>query len=119
MRVRLFGLVAAAGIGAVPLQGVRAQTTPATPPAAECTGTPDPYKNYACLDTYLGTDVFGRLYNYYRLEWGESAPPADPDAPPGRRANWDPAPETTPPMPFTDWPYGGYHRPWGNPHRFR
>ena len=107
MRVRLFGLVAAAGIGAVPLQGVRAQTTPATPPAAECTGTPDPYRNYACLDTYLGTDVFGRLYNYYRLEWGESAPPADPDAPPGRRANWDPAPEATPPMPFTDWPYGG------------
>ncbi|MGD0107326.1 MAG: outer membrane beta-barrel protein [Rhodopila sp.] len=88
----------------------KAQTPPAAAPAtppATCTGTPDPYKNYACLDTYLGTGVFDRFYNYYRLEWGESGPPADPNAPPGRKAGWDPAPETTPPMPFTDWPYGG------------
>lgn len=27
--------------------------------------------------------------------------------PPGPCANWVPAPETTPRMPFTDWPYGG------------
>jgi hypothetical protein len=86
-----------------------APVAPATPaaPAAGCTGTPDPYKNYECLDTYLGTNVFDRLYNYYRLEWGESGPPTDPNAPPGRKAGWDPAPMTTPPMPFTDWPYGG------------
>jgi hypothetical protein len=87
-----------------------AQTPPAaasaTPPAT-CTGTPDPYKNYNCLDAYLGDGVAERFYNYYRLEWGESGPPADPNAPPGRKAGWDPAPETTPPMPFTDWPYGG------------
>ena len=86
----------------------------AAPPAATCTGTPDPYKNYACLDTYLGNNVFDRFYNYYRLEWGESGPPVDPNAPPGRRANWDPAPETTPPMPFTDWPYGGTTALGGN-----
>jgi len=29
------------------------------------------------------------------------------DAPPQRRAGWPDAPETTPPMPFTEWPYGG------------
>jgi hypothetical protein len=63
--------------------------------------------NYACLDVYIGDDVFSRLYNYYRLEWGESGPPSDPNAPSGRRTSWNPAPETTPPMPFTDWPYGG------------
>jgi len=87
----------------------QAQTPPAAAPAppATCTGTPDPYKNYACLDTYLGTNVLDRFYNYYRLEWGESGPPTDPNAPPGRKAGWDPAPQTTPPMPFTDWPYGG------------
>jgi len=87
----------------------QAQTPPAGAPAAPatCTGTPDPYKNYACLDTYLGTNVLDRFYNYYRLEWGESGPPTDPNAPPGRKAGWDPAPQTTPPMPFTDWPYGG------------
>jgi hypothetical protein len=114
MRVSLFGIAAALGVVAIPIQGVYAQSAPAAAPAstpapvpATCTGTPDPYKNYACLDNYLGTNVFDRLYNYYRLEWGESGPPTDPNAPPGRKAGWDPAPETTPPMPFTDWPYGG------------
>ncbi|MEA2730870.1 MAG: hypothetical protein QOF70_5345 [Acetobacteraceae bacterium] len=98
-----------------------AQTPPAAAPvaapvpaAADCSKNPDPYKNYECLDTYLGTNPFERLFNYYRLEWGESGPPADPNAPPGRRANWDPAPQTTPPMPFTDWPYGGTTALGGN-----
>lgn len=131
MRARLLGVAAAAGVVATPLWTASAQTPPAvsppaaSPPAASppsaaspvvtiptpapttCTGTPDPYKNYACLDTYLGTNIFDRLYNYYKLEWGQAGPPADPNAPPGRKAGWDPAPETTPPMPFTDWPYGG------------
>ncbi len=73
----------------------RAQTPPAVPPVAattaplNCAANPDPYKNYACLDDYLGTGVLERFYNYYRLEWGESGPPTDPNALPGRRANWD------------------------------
>ena len=77
--------------------------TPATGPAAPC----DPYKTYSCLDDYLGSNVFERFYNYYRLEWGESAAPADPNAPAGRRDGFPATPETTPPMPFTEWPYGG------------
>lgn len=76
-------------------------------PAPACTGPVDPYKNYACLDAYLGDDVLTRFYNYYRLEWGESGPPTDPNAPPGRIEGWPRTPETTPPMPFTEWPYGG------------
>ena len=48
----------------------------------------DPYKNYNCLDTYLGDDFLGRFINYYRLEWGHDAAPADPKAPPGRRDGW-------------------------------
>ena len=57
-----------------------------------------------------------RAYNYYRLEWGESGPPTDPNAPPGRRDGWPATPESTPPMPFTEWPYGattsfGVNRP--------
>ena len=110
MRAKLLGVAAAVGVVAAPIQGIYAQTAPASTPApvpAGCTGTPDPYKNYACLDDYLGTGVAERFYNYYRLEWGESGPPTDPNAPPGRKAGWDPAPQTTPPMPFTDWPYGG------------
>src|SRR5271165_5718314 len=84
-----------------------AQTPPAAPPPAapplaatttapDCTVNPDPYKNFACLDAYLGTGVLERFINYYRLEWGESGPPTDPNAPPGRRSNWDTAPQTNP-----------------------
>src|SRR5580704_12085643 len=67
----------------------------------------DPYKNYNCLDGYLGDGFFERLVNYYKLEWGKDGPPSDPKAPPGRRDGWPTTPETTPPMPFTEWPYGG------------
>jgi len=77
---------------------------PATP--ASCVGV-SPYDNYACLDAYLGDDFFTRLYNYYKLEWGQAGPPTDPNAPPGRRADWPRTPATSPPMPFTEWPYGG------------
>jgi hypothetical protein len=48
--------------------------------------TPDgPYRDYDCLDAYLGDGFFERLINYYRLEWGHEAAPSDPKAPPGRR----------------------------------
>jgi hypothetical protein len=69
----------------------------------------DPYKNYSCLDPYLGTDFLSRFINYYRLEWGHEAAPSDPKAPPSRRPESEvpPTPQSTPPMPFTEWPYGG------------
>jgi hypothetical protein len=75
--------------------------------AAGCPFGGDPYKNYACLDPYLGTDFMSRFINYYKLEWGHEAPPADPKAPPGRRDYWPATPEAIPPYPFTEWPYGG------------
>jgi hypothetical protein len=84
-----------------------AADTPAPSTAPACKGAVDPYKNYACLDAYLGTTFWERLFNYYRLEWGHDAAPADPKAPPPRRAYWPATPESTPPMPFTEWPYGG------------
>ena len=78
----------------------------ATPPVA-CDRKSDPYVHYQCLDTVLGDGVFERMANYYKLEWGKAAAPSDPNAPAGRRPSWEPAPEATPPMPFTEWPYGG------------
>ena len=33
--------------------------------------------------------------------------PTAPPAPPSVRDGWTPPPQTNPPMPFTDWPYGG------------
>jgi hypothetical protein len=73
----------------------------------DCKAPDAPYKNYDCLDAYLGDGFFERLINYYKLEWGYDRPPADPKAPPARRAGWPDAPATPPPFPFTEWPYGG------------
>ena len=67
----------AAPPGATPPTATGAQT------AVDCSKNPDPYKNYACLDTYLGTGVGERLFNYYSLEMGQSSAPSDPNAPPG------------------------------------
>jgi hypothetical protein len=75
----------------------------ASKPGAAC----DPYKDYSCLDSYLGTGVWERMSNYYTLEYGQAAAPADPKAPPSRRDDVSPVAQTTPPMPFTEWPYGG------------
>jgi len=86
--------------------------SPRAAQAAEaCTGADgkpvDPYVNIACLDNYLGDDVVSRFINYYKLEDGQSAAPSDPNAPASRRDGWPATPESTPPMPFTEWPYGG------------
>jgi hypothetical protein len=77
--------------------------------AVGCRTVVDPYKNYACLDAYLGNDYLTRLFNYYRLEWGHASAPADPKAPPSRRSESEvpPTPQSIPPYPFTEWPYGG------------
>src|SRR6201996_2180987 len=103
-------LLAGASLAAMGLIG-GAYAADATMPTKTpvCRGAVDPYKNYACLDTYLGTTFLERFFNYYRLEWGHDAAPADPKAPPSRRPESEvPAtPETIPPYPFTEWPYGG------------
>jgi hypothetical protein len=113
-RLRLV-LILLAGTALIPSRSALAQATGGTAAApAACTGPVDPYKNYSCLDTYLGDNVFVRLFNYYKLEYGQPGAPTDPNAPPGRKAGWDPAPEPIPPMPFTDWPYGGTTALGGN-----
>jgi hypothetical protein len=59
-------------------------------------------------DKKLGEDFLTRFINYYLLEAGHDSAPPDPSAPPGRRPGWGSAPpQTTPPYPFTEWPYGG------------
>jgi hypothetical protein len=78
--------------------------------AAVKNGAPcDPYMDYSCLDQYLGNDPMTRLVRYYQLEWGKAVAPADPKAPPSSRPESvePPTPQSVPPMPFTEWPYGG------------
>jgi hypothetical protein len=97
-------LLAGVSLAAIGFSNVAQAADPGKGP---CPYGGDPYKNYNCLDAYLGTDFLSRFINYYRLEWGHEAPPADPKAPPGRRAEWPGTPQATPPYPFTEWPYGG------------
>jgi len=58
----------------------------------------------------LGANPLVRFWNYQILELGKAAAPVDPSAPPAPpsiRDGWPAVPQTNPPMPFTDWPYGG------------
>lgn len=73
--------------------------TPASAPAA----ADNPY-------AHLGSNPFVRFWNYQKLELGKASAPVDPTAPPAPSAvrdGWPVVPQTSPPMPFTDWPYGG------------
>src|SRR5580698_4441708 len=72
-----------------------------------CKAPDAPYKDYRCLDAYLGDCIFERFKNYYLLERGHPGPPADPNAPTSHRNGYPPTPQATPPYPFTEWPYGG------------
>jgi hypothetical protein len=76
-------LLVCVSLAAVGLSSVAHAADPAA--KGPCPYGGDPYKNYNCLDPYLGTDFFSRFINYYRLEWGHEAAPADPKAPPSRR----------------------------------
>src|SRR5260370_27615377 len=73
----------------------------------------DPYKNYDCLDPYLGTDFISRFINYYRLELGHDAAPAHPKAPPAPPPTTavPPTPPTHPPMPLADRPHAARPHP--------
>lgn len=70
------------------------------------TPTCDPYTDYNCLNHYLGQDPITRFFNYYKLEIGHAAAPSDPSLPSSHRDGWPATPESTPPMSFTEWPYG-------------
>ena len=109
-------------VGSVPLTPSRGEETgtftlaqASAPPPAEgqsstappaATTAVDPYTVDA-VDKAIGSNPFARFYAYYFAEWGQSGPPTDPKAPPAIRDGWPTVPQSTPPMPFTDWPYGG------------
>ncbi len=56
-------------------------------------------------------NFFTRFYYIYADEWGMATAPVDSNGPPGpptrRPPPWPAALESTPPMPFADWPQGG------------
>ncbi len=106
-KLGLIGLALAVPGGIAATDAAQAADAAGSKAAIDCHAKDAPYKNYDCLDKYLGDGFFERMINYYKLEWGHEGPPADPKAPSARRAGWPDAPATTPPFPFTEWPYGG------------
>ena len=72
-----------------------------TPPVQSA---PSPFGSVVEGDTFLT-----RLYHSYADEFGKPTPVSDPNAPPSRRPEsvMSPAPATSPPYPFVDWPVGG------------
>jgi hypothetical protein len=106
-KLGLIGLALAVPGGIAATDAAQAADAARSKAAIDCHAKDAPYKNYDCLDAYLGEGFFERMINYYKLEWGHEGPPADPKAPAARRAGWPDAPATTPPFPFTEWPYGG------------
>ncbi len=100
----------AAGAPASP-EGALAKATSAVKPATDAGAYADATtaSNYTvdAVDKAIGTNPIERLVRYYIAEWGQGAGPPDPKAPPSVRDGWSPPPQTAPPMPFTDWPYGG------------
>ena len=106
MHRRLTITLCASALLAAASGGVMAQTTPAPTlaPAPAATAAA-PAAAPAAPASDLG--FFGRFYKAYADEWG-AAPVSEPNAPPSRRAPPFPLqPQTSPPMPFTEWPFGG------------
>ncbi len=73
--------------------------------AAPTPAAPKPDNPY----DHLGANPVIRFWNYQKLELGMDSAPVDPTVTPlsTSRPGWPTVPETTPPMPFLDWPYGG------------
>jgi hypothetical protein len=87
---------ATAALGANASDSVAATNASATGPAP---ANPPPK---------LSENVIARFFTYQAWELGKFGPPDDPNAPAARRpAPWGVSPESSPPMPFTEWPYGG------------
>jgi hypothetical protein len=109
-------------VGSTPADpSVGAPVSTATQPAADTPAAPSaqsasvdatvpmasvPY-TVSAVDKAIGTSPIQRFFNYYEVEMGQASAPTDPNAPPATKAGWPAIPQSTPPMPFTDWPYGG------------
>jgi hypothetical protein len=88
-----------AGTTGAPAESAVLAETVQAPAAAPAPANPAPR---------LSENIVTRFFQYQAWEFGKSGPPDDPTMPPMRRSSpWPPAPESAPPMPFSEWPYGG------------
>jgi len=93
-------LVMAAGVA-------RSQTTSQATSPASTAAPAAPASPAGKTPPKLSENVFERFIQYSAWEIGQPGPPADASAPSSRRdPPFPPQPQTTPPMSFTEWPYG-------------
>jgi hypothetical protein len=78
MKALLLAGVSLVAIGSIDGAVAADATLPSKAPANCAGGTVDPYKNYSCLDTYLGSDFFTRFINYYGWNGGTKPRPPIP-----------------------------------------
>jgi len=91
--------------GAASDQAAAGAAAPASQPPTQPSGPPPSPAGKA--PPKLSENVFERFIQYQAWEIGQPGPPTDPSAPSSRRdAPFPPQPQTTPPMSFTEWPYG-------------
>ena len=81
----------------------------AAPPAAGAAAPAAPAAKPDNPYDHLGDNPFVRFWRYQKLELGMDSAPVDPTVTPlpATKPGWPTVPETIPPMPFSDWPYGG------------
>jgi Putative beta-barrel porin-2, OmpL-like. bbp2 len=107
-------LTAALAIGAVadaaradPAPAANASATPAAPShAVDADAAVQSTYTVDAVNAEIGSNPVERFIKYYGAEWGQAGPPADPNAPASTKPGWTAPPQSAPPMPFTDWPYG-------------
>lgn len=66
----------------------------------------NPYSDYSCLNSFLGDGFLERFSRYYQLEMKHTSAPTNPVSNTSPRPGWPATPQTIPPMPYTEWPYG-------------
>ena len=99
-------MCAVAGLALGLASGAFAQTSQSAPTTSDSSDSSA--SSTAPAAPQFSTNPFVKFFQYQAWEIGKASGPSDPNAPPSRRPSpFPPAPETTPPMPFTEWPYGG------------
>ena len=86
-------------VALAPAAGVRAQTSDTG------SGVPDGAASNAAVQPSITTPQHGFLYHFAQAYWDDWKGVAGDSSEPARRGY--PAPVSSPPFPFSDWPYGG------------
>ena len=92
--------------GATPAEGASEAAGSAASHAVDSAAAMPSTYTADAVNAAIGSNPVERFIKYYGAEWGQATPPVDPKAPASTKEGWTAPPQSAPPMPFTDWPYG-------------